>query len=35
MCDKKIWDETLMEDGTMPSTAKSRKQQISGWLRMM
>ncbi len=25
---KNIWDETLMEDGTMPSIAGSRKQQV-------
>jgi hypothetical protein len=25
-CDEKIWDETLMEDGTMPSIVGSRKQ---------
>jgi hypothetical protein len=35
MCDEKVWDETLMEDGTMPSTTGSRKQQVVGWLRMM
>ncbi len=27
---KNIWDETLMEDGTMPSIAGSRKQQVYG-----
>jgi len=30
MCDEKIWDETLMEDGIVPSIAKSRKQEVSG-----
>jgi hypothetical protein len=28
MCDEKVWDETLMEDGVMPSTTRSRKQQV-------
>jgi hypothetical protein len=24
-CDEKIWDETLMEDGIVPSTTRNRK----------
>jgi hypothetical protein len=35
MCDEKVWDETLMEDGAVPSTTGSKKQQVSGWLRTM
>jgi hypothetical protein len=29
-CNEKIWDETLMEDGTMPSIVGNRKQQFYG-----
>jgi hypothetical protein len=35
MCDKKIWGETLMEDGIVPSTVGSKKQQVSRWMRTM
>jgi hypothetical protein len=37
ICDGKIWDETLMEDGMMLccQIVGSRKQQVFSWLRMM
>jgi hypothetical protein len=35
MYDEKIWNETLMEDGIVPSIVGSKKQQVSRWLRMM